>query len=383
MTTATTTKGDAAPAVSPRLRHVLIGDGESPHLLKWARALAPQVDLWALSTRGFTPAWDALVPPEKRLALQTQPLHSGGNAALLRKLPQVGAWLAKVDADWLNPHYLTSSGTLALLAKRMWRLRARTLASAWGSDILVTPARSAPMRWLTQAILRNADLGTRDSRHMSARMQALGARRVMTFPFGLEAMPHEVPDASKQPWLFYANRGLEPIYRPQAVLELFASVHAQVPEARLVVANDGSLRAELEAWVQAQGLSDVVRFVGRLDASAQAVQYAAARWYISLPESDSVAVSVMEAMAHGCVPILSDLPANRELVMPGENGMLVGEGAGRDDPHGHARADWQAWLAHAPSVARINRHWVAEHGLFAPCVARLLAELRGLSGTSA
>ena len=71
-TTPATAEGAAASAAASRLRHVLIGDGESPHLLKWARALAPQVDLWALSTRSFTPAWDALVPPEKRLALQTQ-----------------------------------------------------------------------------------------------------------------------------------------------------------------------------------------------------------------------------------------------------------------------------------------------------------------------
>jgi len=35
------------------LRVVLFGDGESPHLLKWARALAPRVQLWALSSRSF------------------------------------------------------------------------------------------------------------------------------------------------------------------------------------------------------------------------------------------------------------------------------------------------------------------------------------------
>lgn len=369
------------------MRHVLIGDGESPHLLKWARALAPQVDVWALSTRGFTPEWDALVPPEKRLALQTQPQHSGGNVALLRKLPQVGHWLAKADADWLNPHYLTSSGSLVLLAKRIWRLRGRVLASAWGSDVLVTPERSAPMRWLTQAILRDADVCTSDSRHMSARMQALGARRVMTFPFGLEALPPAVPDADKTPWLFFANRGLEPIYRPQAVLDLFASVHAQLPQARLVVANDGSLRAGLQAWVQAQGLGDAVQFVGRLDAATQARHYAAARWYLSLPESDSVAVSVLEAMAHGCVPILSDLPANRELVVPGDNGMLQGlggdTGMAGDAPGADSAADsatdWPGWLARAPSVAARNRAWVAEHGLFAPSVAQLLAQLRDVA----
>ena len=46
-----------------------------------------------------------------------------------------------------------------------------------------------------------------------------------------------------------------------------------------------------------------------------------------LPRSDSVAVSVLEAMAHGCVPLLSDLPANRELVRSGENGLILADGA--------------------------------------------------------
>ena len=55
------------------MKLVLLGDGESPHLLKWARALAPQVALWACSSRGFAPGFDALVPAERRLALGTRP----------------------------------------------------------------------------------------------------------------------------------------------------------------------------------------------------------------------------------------------------------------------------------------------------------------------
>ncbi|WP_371392038.1 glycosyltransferase, partial [Salmonella sp. M285] len=82
---------------------------------------------------------------------------------------------------------------------------------------------------------------------------------------------------------------------------------------QLVVANDGSLRAGLEADVAARGLAGKVRFVGRLDAREQAAHYARATWFLSLPQSDSVSVSVLEAMAHGCVPLLSDLAANREL----------------------------------------------------------------------
>ena len=65
------------------MRYVLLGDGQSPHLLKWARALAPQVELWAASSRGFATGFDALVPPGRRLALGTRPDFEGGNAALL------------------------------------------------------------------------------------------------------------------------------------------------------------------------------------------------------------------------------------------------------------------------------------------------------------
>ena len=66
------------------MKLVLLGDGESPHLVKWARALEPRLELYAISSRGFAPAFDALLPPERRLALNTRPNFAGGNTALLR-----------------------------------------------------------------------------------------------------------------------------------------------------------------------------------------------------------------------------------------------------------------------------------------------------------
>ncbi|MDE2397864.1 MAG: glycosyltransferase, partial [Burkholderiales bacterium] len=201
------------------MRIVLIGDGLSPHLLKWARALAARrVELWVASSRGFLPGFDELVAPERRLALGHEAAHAGGNVAVLATLPRLGAWLRRVDADWLHAHYLTSHGTLAWLARRFWRLRARVVGSAWGSDILVTPDRSPAYRWLTRRVLRECVLTTSDSAYMARRMTELGAAEVMTFPFGLEAMPPAPP--AKSPWLFFANRGLEPLYRPERVLAL-------------------------------------------------------------------------------------------------------------------------------------------------------------------
>lgn len=351
------------------MRLVLLGDGDSPHLLKWARALAPRVELWAASSRGFAPGFDEIVPAGRRLALGTAPRAAGGNAGLLRELPRLARWLRGVRADWIHAHYLTSHGTLAWLATTWLGVPGRVVGSAWGSDILVAPAHSRLLRALTRRVLRHCALTTSDSRVMAERMAELGAREVMVFPFGLEAMP---PAASrKNDALFFANRALEPLYRPQRVLEAFAAIASTWSEARLVVANDGSMRAALEAQADALGLGGRVRFVGRLPADAQARCYDEARWYFSLPSSDSVSVSVLEAMAHGCIPLLSDLPANRELVRDGDNGLIV-------DDIAALPARLQLLRPRADDLAAANRRWVEAHALFPREVEAFLARLREL-----
>ena len=360
------------------MRLVLIGDGQSPHLLKWARALtqlrSPQVELWAISSRGFGAGFDALVPLERRLALGTTPRFEGGNAGLLRALPTVVRWLKAAQPDWLAPHYLTSHGTLAWLAVCFGGVKARIAGSAWGSDILLTPQKNAGMRWLTRRVLRACALTTSDSRHMAERMRALGAREVMTFPFGLEALP-PWPE-HKDDALFFANRALEALYRPERVLEAFAAIAQDWPEARLVVAHDGALRPALEARAAQPDLVGRVRFVGRLDAATQAGWYARARWYLSLPASDSVSVSVLEAMGHGCIPILSDLPANRELVDDGRNGLILAEG---ELP---TRAGLAPLAAHADAVGADLQEWVGLHALFPDSVQAYVQRLEQLGGAT-
>ena len=155
-----------------------------------------------------------------------------------------------------------------------------------------------------------------------------------------------------------------------------------------MVANDGSLRPVLERQVAAAGLAHRVRFIGRVDAATQAGWYARARWYVSLPKSDSVSVSVLEALAHGCIPLLSDLPANHELVHRGDArqmsdpilGQIPGWVAQGDSLP--VAADLQPLLARADAIAARHHAWVAGHAMFGPSVARFLARLRALDGAA-
>lgn len=372
-------------------RYVLIGDGLSPHLLKWAQTLhevgGAALQLHVISSRGLLEDWEPLISPERRLLLHTQPQAAGGNAGLMLHLPRVLMWLRRVRPTVLHAHYLTSHGTLAMLSQVVGRIAglapSRLIGSAWGSDILVTPQQSGLLRAVTSAVLRRCELSTSDSHHMAQVMREMGATRVMVFPFGLKSLP---PQSDQDPHLYFSNRALESWYGVDRVLDLFATVAAQDPKARLVVAHTGRQRAALEQQVAQLGLQARVAFVGRLDAQEQARLYAQAQWYLSLPHSDSVSVSVLEAMAHGCIPVLSDLPANRELIEHGQTGWILSNDAppgvdGRH-PQGPAAGSIEAFcgarpalLEAAPFIAQRNRQWIQDNGLFAPRVRGFLQAL--------
>lgn len=117
------------------MRIALIGDGESPHLLKWARALAraPGIELWAASSRGLLPGFDDVVAMDRRLLLRDPAGYGGSSLSWLAALPRLGRWLRGIDADWLHAHYLTLHGVLAWLVRRVWRPGARINGSDSGS----------------------------------------------------------------------------------------------------------------------------------------------------------------------------------------------------------------------------------------------------------
>jgi alpha-1,3-mannosyltransferase len=71
------------------------------------------------------------------------------------------------------------------------------------------------------------------------------------------------------------------------------------------------------------GIADRVTSVGAVNDAALIDEYARARCFVSASEHEGFGISAVEAMAAGCVPVLSDIAAFRRLVTPGVNGLLV------------------------------------------------------------
>ncbi len=104
-------------------------------------------------------------------------------------------------------------------------------------------------------------------------------------------------------------------------IDAFARVHAQHPQAVLLILGDGELRADLQAQAAALNLDDAVRFLGWRDNAAVWMNAFDVFLFPSLWEGFGLVL--LEAMA-ACLPVVaSRVSAIPEVIADGETGILV------------------------------------------------------------
>lgn len=110
------------------------------------------------------------------------------------------------------------------------------------------------------------------------------------------------------------------------LLDAFARVREEFPQAQLCIAGDGPLRGKLEEQRERLKLTDAVQFLGyRSDAPGIT---RTADLYISSSWSEGLGTSILEALASGTPVVAAEAGGAREMVVPGETGYLV---PSRDD----------------------------------------------------
>jgi len=304
-------------------KYIIMADAKSPHTLKWVSELCKYFDLYVISLNGYDRQLLSYVGKEQIFVVNESVNVSGGNFKLLLKYFEIKKIVESIAPKYINAHYISSYGVLAALIKRV-KPEIKLVQSAWGSDILVTPFESVIKRKVTEFALVNADLITSDSYYMSDKIIEISAnRKIDTFPFGLEEIDLN-EEIVKDKNLIFSNRALSENYNIMTVVEWFAKLHNE--ELRLVIANEGEQKEELKSLAKKLGVTTQIEFVGFLTKDDQDTLYKKAQYYISIPSSDSTAVSLLEAMSFGCYPIVSNLPANREWILDECNGSFFSEG---------------------------------------------------------
>ena len=244
------------------------------------------------------------------------------------------ALLRQIQPDVLHAQSVADPGWFAALS----RFHPLVL-TAWGSDVLLGLHRGPRLhRWLTRNALQRADLLTADARSVlnAVRPHLRPGTRVELIRFGVDT--HAFCPGVDTTWrarlslgsgpVLLSIRQCHPLYNIDAILRAFARVLGEIPDAQLLVklvsqdANDPYL-AKMRALADQLALSDAVVYVPQVAYAEIPDLYRAADVVLSVPSSDGLPVSVLEAMACGTPVIASDLPALRELSDDGADLSLV------------------------------------------------------------
>jgi len=103
----------------------------------------------------------------------------------------------------------------------------------------------------------------------------------------------------------------------------FAGISAVRPRAVLLLVGDGPCREELQGIARELGNEGRVRFTGAVPSSAVHEWVQIADVFALVSSLEGLPVSLIEAMATGLPVVVSDIPANRQLVDAGVEGVVV------------------------------------------------------------
>jgi glycosyltransferase involved in cell wall biosynthesis len=137
----------------------------------------------------------------------------------------------------------------------------------------------------------------------------------------------EVANVPQNAFVVLSTRRFEPIYNLETILRAIPKVLDAINHAiYFVFIGGGSLHCRLESLAKDLGVDEHVRFIGDVAHEELEECYAGAQVYVSVPQSDSTSVSLLEAMAAELPVVVSDVPSNLEWIRDGWNGYIVRRG---------------------------------------------------------
>jgi glycosyltransferase involved in cell wall biosynthesis len=140
--------------------------------------------------------------------------------------------------------------------------------------------------------------------------------------------PRIVPDdlvPSEAPLLLAVGR-LVPAKGFDILLDHFSEILKVIPQARLVILGEGPCRSKLEKQIRSLGLKEgQVSLPGR--AGNVAEWYERAQLFVMTSRWEGMPMVLIEAMAHGLVPVVTDFHHGpRDVIRDGVDGIILPEG---------------------------------------------------------
>ncbi len=255
---------------------------------------------------------------------------------------QIRRIICTTKAKVVHIHQANSYAWHGVLALKGNRPRPKVILTVWGSDVLLVPQQSWALALIVKFCLARADVITANSHILiNAVQKLLPSQRVSRsarwtqfrlnrapelhlLHFGIENIP-AMQDLSSKAKLILSSRLHKKLYHVDKIILAFAKLVRNGvidQEYKLIIAGTGPETKNLQQMIYDLNLVNKVYFTAMLNYNELVKYYQRATVFVSVPESDALASSVLEAMAYGCIPVLSSLASAREVVLDKINGFI-------------------------------------------------------------
>ncbi|MBN2590094.1 MAG: glycosyltransferase [Sedimentisphaerales bacterium] len=230
--------------------------------------------------------------------------------------------IRKIKPDIIHAHYATSGGLAALVSGFH-----PAVITVHGSD-LINGVKSPIWKILLKKIFNYSDCVNVVSHELEEIALSLGINKekieVLTLGVDTEIFEFvERPPIVKTSLLrMISTRRLESVFDHFTILNALVMLKEKDINYKMTFAADGSLLHQLEEHVKNLGLSDVVKFLGKVDNESMPGLLAQNDIYLSASKWDGASLSLLEAMSCGLFPIVSDINANSAWIGDNVNGYL-------------------------------------------------------------
>jgi len=234
----------------------------------------------------------------------------------------------KYKCHLIHAHWAIPTGLIGALVGSFFK--SPLIVTIHGSDFRIGSTKPFMLKKIFLYVCKRAKHIICVSEVLRREIEKLGikAEKISVSPMGVDEtffrpLINRGVNRMRQWFTILSNRQLQPIYNLSLLIRAIPMVLKEEPNARFIIAGIGSEREKLEKQVKDLNISSNVQFLGWVTHDGMPELLSTADIYISTSLDDGTSISLLEAMASGAFPIVTDIPSNREWISDGENGFLV------------------------------------------------------------
>lgn len=277
--------------------------------------------------RADAKSWIRGIESNFDVKLETMELPKG-TSRVVRIVSAFGFFMKIISTRFSQPFDLvlaeraTSYGFFSLFVNA----KKRIVAQQGISDVYPENGISGFYKSILQRkVYKNVDLIHAWGKVMTFAMLESGASpsKIMVLPKGIDLLKYRSPDKSDLEPAFIVTRSLYDLYRHVDIIEAVKILQRRDVHIKAYFVGEGPEKLNLESLIKSFNLEEQVILKGHVQNEELPKLMDLCRFYVAVPTTEGVSSSLFEAMAAGCYPIVTDLPANQAFIKNGENGSLV------------------------------------------------------------